>query len=256
MKSDDVKNWVTAAAIVVGGGWTLYQWDTLFPKTAAEIEISVADLRARTHGELSVQLAPPPSGEEPTAPDGRTLFEICGSDDGDGATLRFSLRAALAFRSNAPVPVRVDVTDLMIAEIRTNWPEIAETGSDTPFLPTSLGKVRSASLTEDAFIGGLSWTHVEPGGQSAIAVLGDVFLPFDCAYGGSTLTPTEVAIGIKALIRPVDAATDRDPAERSFFRICKINADGGSTCPVGDGGGDGDGQGGAADGSTFKVIAQ
>ena len=47
MGSEDVKNWVSALSIVVGGLWVLYQWNTLFPKTAAEVAVSAASATAK-----------------------------------------------------------------------------------------------------------------------------------------------------------------------------------------------------------------
>ncbi len=257
LTSDDAKNWATAAAIVVGGIWTLYQWNTLFPKTSSEVEISVADIRARTEGRLQVEIVPPPDGEQPMTSDARSFSDLCENDSGARVHIRFPVRLQLALTSNAPVAVRVAVTDFLIAPVSEDWASIADPAPAQLFSATTLGEVRRTPLDQAAFIGGLSWTHVEPDGQGALAVLGDAYFPFGCWFSGSSLTWAEFAIGLRAEIRPVrrDGSQGDEVAERQFFQLCKVNADGGSTCPP-RGTAVAAEENAAPSGSTFKVIAQ
>ena len=260
MGSEDVKNWVSALSIVVGGLWVLYQWNTLFPKTEAEVAVSAASLRTRTGGDVTVTLIPPPEGDYPATPDGRYFHEVCGDGGAASVRVRLPVRVALTLTSSAPIPIRVEVTEFLLAEV-VDPPAALVAGPAPAFVADALGPVEAVALSDAAFVGGLRWTHVEPGGSSAVAVLGSVNLPFSCSFGGSSATPAEFAFGLKTELRAVGRdGSLGEAAERYFYRLCRVNPDGGSSCAMaeaeaGDGDGDGDGAG-AADGAGFKVIAQ
>lgn len=256
LTSENAKNWATAAAIAVGGFWTLYQWETLFPKTSSEVDISVADIRARTNGRLDVEIMPAPDGVEPTTAENESFYELCAADAQRSVFIRFPVRLRLTLQSNAPVPVRVDVTEFLIATVNESWASIADSKPETLFKAATLGEVNATPLDDQAFIGDLSWTHVEPDGSGALAILGDAYLPFGCWFSGSTLTSAEFAIGLRASIKPVlrDGSFGNEAAERHFYQLCKVNADGGSTCPPGGMSQQADSENNG--GSTFNVIGQ
>lgn len=259
MGSEDVKNWVTAASIVVGGLWVLYQWNTLFPKTEAEVAVGAATLRTRTGGDVAVTLIPPPEGEYPVTADGRYFHEVCVEGAAEAVRVKLPVRVALTLTSSAPIPVRVEVTEFLLAEV-LDPPAALVAGPAPAFVADSLGPVEAVALSDAAFVGGLGWTHVEPGGSSAVAVLGSVNLPFSCAFGGSSSTPGEFAFGLKAELRAVGRdGSLGEAAERYFYRLCRVNPDGGSSCAAAEAtGGEATGgeDAGAAAGAGFKVIAQ
>ncbi len=235
--SGTVKNWVTTASIIIGGGWVLYEWNTLFPKTDAEVTISTADLRARTIGQLSVNFSQLPSGEAPTTASGDYFSDTCAAGDVSSVQLGFPAKILLELKSNAPIPVRVEITDFLLAEILPGVPHVASESAPAIFAENALGAVQSHPLSQDAFISGLNWTNVEPEGQGNLAVLGTAYLSFSCAYGGSSLTPAEYAIGLKVVIQPVARdGTPGEPIDRYFYQVCRLNADGGSSCKFEDAG--------------------
>ncbi|MDJ0629329.1 MAG: hypothetical protein QNJ44_13805 [Rhodobacter sp.] len=252
LTSEDVKNWVTSISIIVGGFWVLFQWNVLFPKTAADIEITAADLRTRTSGVLHVALYPALGGVSPSTADGREFYELCAEAGTDSVTLRFPIRMALNLESNAPIPIRVVGQDFLVSEIKEMSATLSDEEGLPAFTPDAFGPVRMTKLEESAFVGGLNWTHVEPDGKATISLMGTVSLPFSCFYGGSGWTPAEYAFGLNVKMSSVsrDGALENE-IERFFYNICKVNADGGSTCPPPPIGAD---DGRAT--STFNVIAQ
>ena len=230
INSEDAKNWVTTAAIIIGGIWTWYEWDTLFPKTESEITISTASLRARTSGNMSVEFIPLPDGVEPTTETGQTFYERCENSEIENVSIQMPVRIGLNLSSNAPIPVRVEVTDFLIAPVFLSEPEISLEEVEYTFTANSFGDVIETPLTKDAFLGGLTWTHVEPNGSGTLAILGEVAIPFSCGYGGSNWTPVEVAIGLRTTIRGVEAdeKLTTTHAKRHFFQICGFNLEDGS----------------------------
>ncbi|PHS19328.1 MAG: hypothetical protein COA78_00305 [Blastopirellula sp.] len=224
----------------------------MFPKTEAEVTISAAALRTRTVGEVSVALIPMPDGEQPVTAEGEYFYDACDKVGVESVQLRIPLRMALNLTSSAPIPVRVEVTEFLLAEILMYSPSLAAETETSIFVPGSLSAVQSVSLTSEAFVGGLRWTHVEPQGKGTLAVLGSVNLPFSCAYGASGLTPAEFAIGLKASVQAVKLdGSLGEIVERYFYQICLVNADGGSTCPPKQ-----TGANVSDEERNFKVIAQ
>ncbi len=244
LKSDEVKNWVTAASIIVGGVWAIYEWNTFWPKTNSEVQISAATLRARTLGDVSVVLSEVPQGEL------GQLGDFCRAEERDSASVKIPLRIVLNLSSNAPIPVRVEITDFLLAELLENWHTPVER-VDRIFSEDALGELKTFPLSEKAFIGGLNWTTIEPQGRGSLAVVGSAYLPFSCAYGGSYATPGEYAFGVKATIQGVnDGGTSSEVVDRYFYKVCNVNPDGGSTCTQQAS------EEASSAASTFKVIAQ
>ena len=229
--SEDVKNWVTAVSIVVGGLWVLYEWNTLFPKTESEVTISTATLRTRAHGDLAVTFVALPDGELPMTSDGKFFYEACPETEAKSLPVRLPVRAFLNLTSSAPIPVRVEVVDFLVADVVAQTPKI-EDGNEAPiFIADALSDVKTTPLASEAFVGGLRWTHVEPQGRSALAVLGTVSLPFSCGFGGSSWTPAEFAIGLTATVQTVGAEGQLGEAiKRHFFQVCRVLVDGSGTC--------------------------
>ncbi len=55
-RSETISNLVSDGAIVVGGIWVLYQWDTMFPKTSADVQTAAASVRTDVSGTFAVRL--------------------------------------------------------------------------------------------------------------------------------------------------------------------------------------------------------
>ncbi len=254
MNSEDIKNWVATASILVGGIWVLYQWNTIFPKTKSEVTISAAALRARTLGDISVTLVPTPDGTAPTTAQGEDFSQACQKEQATRMLIQIPARIVLRFTSNAPIPVRVEVTDLLLMEMAARVPAVMTAGKPPIFIADTLGPVQSAPLPEGAFLGGLRWTHVEPQGSSVLAIVGALNLPFSCGAGGSSWTAAEFAIGLKANVRAIDiSGTLGEIVDRYFYQVCRVNADGGSTCAIAKAA---TGDAPTETGSTFKVFGQ
>lgn len=256
ISSEDLKNWVTTISIVIGGIWILYEWRTIFPKTQSEISVSAAALRTRTIGEISVSVTQQREGTGVTTADGRTFEEVCMSDsEPNSADIIIPMRILFVLKSISPMPVRVNVTDFVLYEIYDIQPiidEEKESVDDYEFIANHIGKGRSTPLGPDAFIGGLQWTDVEPGGDGALAILGSVKLPFSCGFGGAPLTPGEFGIGIKAKLASINKdGIIGEEVDRYFYKVCNINTDGGSNCLS-----SGDGIDSVDSRSTYRVIAQ
>jgi len=183
LTSEDAKNWVTSISIIVGGFWVLFQWNVLFPKTAADIEITAAELRTRTSGDLHVALYPALGGVAPSTADGRDSYELCSDEGTDSVTLQFPIRMGLILESNAPIPIRVVAQDFLISEIKEMSATLSDEAAPPAFTPDAFGPVRTTKLEESAFVGGLNWTHVEPDGKATLALMGTVSLPFSCFLG-------------------------------------------------------------------------
>jgi hypothetical protein len=252
LTSEDAKNWATVVAIIVGGIWAFFEWQTVFPKTTSDNEISSASLRARTTGSISVSLIPVPSGEQATNSVGQSLYDLCAIEGTLSAQMSIPVRIALVLQSSAPVAVRVQATDFLLSEILQQEPVISDATQPTAFTSNSLGPVTSVPLDPSSFIGELDWTHVEPGGYGSLGIAGTAHLPFSCTYGGSDLTPAEFAFGLKVRVSSVGATGNiGESVDRYFFQTCKVNPDGGSTCSP-----DSTNEAGETSNSGFRVMAQ
>lgn len=66
--AEELKNGVAAGSLVFAAGWGVFQWNTIFPGTAADVTIFAANLRARTQGSLGVNSVALPDGSRASPP--------------------------------------------------------------------------------------------------------------------------------------------------------------------------------------------
>ena len=154
MLSEDVKNWVTAVSIVVGGCWAFFEWNTLLPKTDAEIQKEIAELRTRTTGSLDIAIFSLVDGEEPTTKDGRGWYEICGGDNAPSKIfVKLPVRAQLTLQSSSPLPAIVEVTDFLVSELESEGAELVVGRPNLAFSAPFVREIQESPIPEGGFLG-------------------------------------------------------------------------------------------------------
>lgn len=254
--SEICRNWIASVGIISGGLWAFFEWNTFLPRTEAEIQREIASVRTRTSGDIAVWLGGPPDGEEAATADGRYFAEVC--DETGRAYVTLPVRIRLTLRSTSDLPVKVTVASFGLSELGGSEYSLHEGTPDAVFRADMVDTVAEVPLTPDAFLGGLNWSHVEPGGEAVLAVLGSASFPFDCSRGISSWVTSDFSIALRTELEPVlDGRSERaEPVDRYFVQVCSVQPAGTSRCGTGDAS-NGTSQDGAGTGDgNLKSIAQ
>ncbi len=222
--SEAVRNLVLAAAVVISGLWVLYQWDTLFPRTRAEVETAAAAVQSDVSGTFEVWLADPPPG-----------LALAGACAGavDEAYLEIPLYGRLDTASAADVPVLVRLITLDIARYPAGRAEAVAGPAGTAFASVRREGLR-AEIPFDSVLGPPA--HALDRGQSdSFAFMVRARFPFDCAEVAGDVSAAQVfAVTAAVSVDRFDPETaavlpDRN-IEKGFVDVCWIAPDGRSDC--------------------------
>ncbi|PSJ38865.1 hypothetical protein [Allosphingosinicella deserti] len=226
-RSEIIKNLVSTAAVVVGGLWVLYQWDTVFPKTRADVQAAAASVRTDVSGAFNVQLdmnddgSPPPFREDAAAADPGDLQAYCMSHPGAVLVQSTPVFGQLMLKSASGIPVRAEVEQVAVSTAPISSPVIHPPAGQTPSIaPMTITDV--ATLTDDRmFIGGLRANRVEKGQEVQVAVMFDVKVPVQCAH-----LERLVLFKAQVALTAIDPAKDRPigpPVPKIFVTTCQLN---------------------------------
>jgi hypothetical protein len=186
--SEIIKNLVSAAAVITGGWWVLYQWNTIFPKTRADVQSAAAMVRTDVSGEFTVQLGLEDEElefrDERSASEPIGLQEYCGDNANASLIQTSSVFGQLQLRSASAIPVRARVERIRVATVPINpgfiAPQAEPIGAARARPPIAVAAVDS----EDMFFGGLRENRVERGQEVQVAVMFDVDVPVHCTQLG------------------------------------------------------------------------
>lgn len=224
-RSEIVKNFVSAAAVIVGGFWVLYQWDTLFPKTSAEVTRAAAGVRSALSGALEISMG---REGEPTSFD-----DVC-SKGSEAAHLQMPLVGRLVLESASGAPVLVRLGDLEVSRYQLGWNTVEAGAPEGPATPVAPITIR-APLPADSVLGGLHWSRIEQGQSIALSFALRVNLPFPCWLSVADHgTHPIFAIGVGTQVQAIDprngAPIEDSTVRKVFLRSCQVSPNGETNC--------------------------
>ncbi|BEP96290.1 hypothetical protein GmRootA79_46740 [Acidovorax sp. A79] len=235
-RSEVIKNLVSTAAIIVGGLWVLYQWDTLFPKTRADVQAAAASVRTDVSGSFKVELQmddggsgapflPPPGVSEETS-----LSDYCLAHPKEVLAHVAPVFGQLVLKSASGIPVRARVDNIQVFTAPISMTNIRPT-STSRFGATSVPTTMVAKLTdENIFFGGLRENRVERGQEVQVAVLFDASIPVQCEH-----LERLVLFKAEVSLTAMDPARDKpvgSPVSKIFVTACQLNPRSAPTCNI------------------------
>jgi hypothetical protein len=234
--SEVIKNLVSTAAIIVGGLWVLYQWDTLFPKTRADVQAAAASVRTDVSGSFKVQLEmdeggsgapfllPPGTGEE------TSLSDYCLSHPKEVLTHVAPVFGQLVLKSASGIPVRARVDNIQVMTAPISAASIGLTSPPrsgaSPVHITLVAKLAD----ERIFFGGLRENRVEKGQEVQVAVMFDATIPVQCEH-----LERLVLFRAEVSLTAMDPAKDKPvgpPVPKIFVTACQLTPRTAPTCNI------------------------
>ena len=220
--SETLRNLTMAGAVIVSGVWVYYQWDTLFPKTQAEVSAAAATVVADVSGRLDVSLAAPPAD--------LSLSSACSASSDNLAHLQIPLLARISIESAAAVPVLIRPMTLDISRYRPGAVTVAAGLPDATH--AAIGRDGTwANITHESVLGGP--TRVLDVGQSAQI---DILVRGNFAVDCTDPEPSLYAVTLAFSAEPFDRVTATGQKDQwtghAFTDLCRIAPDGRSDCEI------------------------
>ncbi len=219
--SEGIKNVVTTIAIIVAGAWTYFNWDTLLPKSNAEILSSAATIRTDVKGSLNVQIGNGAGGIFHDPDRDQKLSEVCANDQSTTNKLVIPLSARLELQNTSSLPVRTTISNFRIQSSNVPGEAIVFSASeDYVFEPYEFEEVGRIDGPE-SFIAGLQSNRIEAGQEISSSILLKTEIPFGCSETEKILQITS-----EVDLVGVDPVTDQDLANSSarkvFASFCQV----------------------------------
>jgi hypothetical protein len=226
-RSEIAKNLVSTAAVLVGGLWVLYQWDTVFPKTRADVQAAAASVRTDVSGIFTAQLGMGDTGEPPpfripgSAEEQSSAQDYCAANPQAVLLQTTPVFGQLSMKSASAIPVRARVE-----RVRVSTAPISGSG----IAPAAGGKSGASAVAiapvatlddERLFFGGLRENRVEKGQEVQVALMFDARIPVRCAQLERLLL-----LQIDVALTAIDPASDRpigNPVPKVFVTSCQLN---------------------------------
>jgi len=227
--SETIRNYVTIASVVIGGGWVLYQWDTLFPKTRADVSTAAAKIRTDVKATALVSLD---RGEGDHSPEDGEVPKAC-----DTETRRFLVSGNLGVESASAIPIRATVASVEVLAGDTPTMGIVPATADA-ITPLEMRPVATIP-GETAFLGGLSTNRVEQGQTIASSFIWTFEMQFPCTgpeggLGQEKLVVFRFNLDLEA-INPASGATiDGADARKVALSVCQVTARAHANCNLED----------------------
>lgn len=236
-RSEIIRNLVSAAAVVVSGAWVVYQWDTLFPKTRADVQAAAAGVRNDVSGAFTVEIGlgdtgEPPNFDAPATADGPAdLQGHCSTHEDDVLLEHAQLFGELKLRSASAIPVRarVEQVRVMTAPIIPPVIRLGTAGGGGSARPIAVTPVATIA-DEGLFFGGLRENRVEKGQEIVVAMMFGVEIPAKCSSLDRLLiVQSDVAL------TAIDPTTDRPvgtPVRKIFVTTCQLSPRASARCNI------------------------
>jgi hypothetical protein len=225
-RSEILKNLVSTAAILVGGLWVLYQWDTLFPKTKADVQAAAASVRTDVSGTFAMQLDM--GGGEPApfiGPAGDVeqddIHAYCEAHPKAVLIQSSPAFGQLTLKSASAIPVRARIEKIEVATAPISASGITPSaGGKAGAAPVPITQV--ATLDDDRlFFGGLRENRVEKDQEVQVAMMFDARIPVACAH-----LERLVLFRAQVALTAIDPASDRPigaPVPKIFVATCQLD---------------------------------
>ena len=238
--SEVIKNLASVLALIAAGVWTVVQWDTIFPKTSADVQKAAASVRTDVNGSLTVKMGIGENeGSEfvggPEVPEGQQVgspAEFCEANPGGTVLKTQPVTGQIAIKSASGIPVSARVENIQI-----DLKKIAEQRLTTFVKPVDAA-VRvvapsSRSIIDDdgIFFGALRENRIESGQEVKIAFLFDADIPIPCDQRIGALAVFRSSIVLQA-INPVSNQRVADQVRKVFISACQIEVRTGAHCNI------------------------
>lgn len=224
-QSEIIKNLFTAAAIVVAGGWALYQWNTFFPKNNSEVMIAAATIRTDVAGRLEVQIGDGGA----TTPSGTELAD-CNTNQSASWVLDALVSGNASLASASAIPILAEFEQIEISEGENYVIRIlAPDSSRVPVRPINFKPIGQAG--PDVLMGGLAQNRIEAGQSVKLAFVFALDIPLSCESSEKLIT-----FRASFNLRPIDPRTGITSQELTVKKIllstCQIGGSGLGECNI------------------------
>lgn len=234
--SEIAKNLVSTAAVIVGGVWVLYQWDTLFPKTRAEVQAAAATVRTDVSGTFGIQLDLNEDGSSIPFKPGSSAAEDVGLQEYCMANPAAVLMQAapvfgqLVLKSASSIPVGANIENIQLATAPIGTPMIVPRSNQSPGItPVVITNVATVS-DNSIFFGGLRENRIEKGQEVQVAFMFNAEIPVQCSQ-----LERIVLFRAQVALTAIDPARDRPvgpPVPKIFVTACQLNPRTGPDCNI------------------------
>ncbi|MBS7537210.1 hypothetical protein KHC28_26535 [Ancylobacter sonchi] len=232
--SEVVKNVISSIAVVVSGFWILYQWDTIFPKTQADVHLAAATVRTDVSGTLTVTIGmegseisfvDPRASDEP-----RGVQDYCTENSSQVLLYRTPISGQITLKSASAIPVRARIERIRILVAPISEERMAVEASPSPRM-TPLKMEEVGDLSDDQiFLGGLRENRVERGQEIKASFLFDAQVPVRCdQLERLMLFQTDIRL---VAINPTTGLEFGEAVPKVLVTACQLNPRGGPACNV------------------------
>jgi hypothetical protein len=210
-QSETIRNVAGAIAIIVGGGWVLYKWNTMFPKTEAEVLTASASVRTDVTGDMSVHLGGLASDGYIIDDQTSQAQESCAAlPAGSPGFVPVPVSARINISSASQIPVRIQIREMELVWTTLEQRHVVTGAPREPFEPLHLQSA-STELADGDFVGALSWSRVEMGGSVSLAIAKTFNLPLTCVPDDNDWVPPGwISISVSSDIIGVDPRSGTD----------------------------------------------
>ena len=235
-RSEILKNLVSTAAVVVGGLWVLYQWDTVFPKTRADVQAAAASVRTDVSGGFTVQLdmndegSPAPFREQASSAEQGDISTYCAAHPTATLIQSTPVFGQISLKSASGIPVRARVENLQVSTAPISVAGIVP--GDARSGGAQAVRITRAAILDDErmFFGGLRENRVEKGQEVQVAVMFNARLPVECAH-----LERLVLFQAQVALPAIDPAKDKPIGQavpKIFVTTCQLNPRTAAACNV------------------------
>lgn len=236
-RSEIIKNLVSAGAVIVGGLWVLYQWDTLFPKTSADVRSAAASVRTDVSGSFTVHMGlgddgSPIAFRAPGASPEQGVTDYCSAAPGTTLIQSSPVFAQLVLRSASAIPVRVRVDRIDVSTTPIGAASMVP--ASQPKGSASAAAIMPVATIDDdrMFFGGLRENRVEKGQEVQVAMMFTSETPVRCEE-----LERLMLFRAQVSLTAIDPTKDRpvgDAVPKVFVTTCQLNPRTAPVCNVKD----------------------
>lgn len=235
-----IKNLASVLALIAAGAWTVIQWDTIFPKTIADVQKAAASVRTDVAGSLTIQVGIPElvSEDLQTTPEAaqtkppESADEFCAANM-NGAIVKSSpVTGQIVIKSASGIPVLAKVENVQFE--LSGIPHQGQIGSAQPtegairvIAPSSRQSIDDGRI----FFGGLRENRIETGQEVKIAFLFDADIPIPCNQSLGALVIFRTSVLLKA-IDPVSSEVVANEVRKVFISACQVDVRTGAHCNI------------------------
>jgi hypothetical protein len=224
--TESIGSIVQTGAIIVGGVWVLYQWNTIFPKTRADVMTAAAAIRTDIGGGLQVSVG----GEAETDAD-FDQAALCEANPSTIVSRRSIVSGQVTAKSASDIPIRVSFDRLeafsapgLSDRVSVGAPEGAGL-QGYPLEPA--GDIGGG----DIILGGLKENRIEKGEEVQVSFLTNFQLPFGCK-DRERIVVWKFTVGLQAIDPRTGEPIEGSNASKIFISGCQISPSTYANCNI------------------------